>query len=261
MIRIEQDDVIMDHLWLWRADHCGPQQEEIDELDERPAYEKPPLPLTHRVRAGLGRDRAQCNHGLVVLGKNVSAHGLFVEHVLKECVIWHGDEGRIGFFQCELAYDVVQLWDYPALLIGKDVSSFHGRGMGIYTYFSHKWSTWGHLFSNEPQSGFGGNGKAPFVTAGIQAPQKLGIQIQTFNRFLDLRNGTGGMLSGIALYDTVGNTTLYGGATCAGSGSHSLPWSAVNLKGITGNVCYTREGPSQKKYDPLKRSDETNYRA
>jgi hypothetical protein len=188
-----------------------------------------------------------------------------VEHVLKECVIWHGDQGRIGFFQCELAYDAVQPWDYPSILIGKDVNSFHGRGIGVYTFFSHKWSTWGHLFSNDPQfcnaglAGFGGNGKAPFVTAGIQAPQKPGIQIQTFNRFLDPKNGTGGMLSGIALYDTEGSTTLYGGATCAGS-YETLPWSAVNLKGITGNMCYTREGPSQKQYDPLKRSDETNYR-
>ena len=63
-VTINSNNVIIDHTWLWRADH-----------DIK----------------GSVRDRSvRAYHGLIVNGDNVIAYGLFVEHTLGDMVVWNG---------------------------------------------------------------------------------------------------------------------------------------------------------------------------
>ena len=76
-LEVDSDDVILDNLWLWRADHG----------------------------AGTGWTSNVAAHGLVVNGDNVLASGLAVEHYQQNQVVWNGNGGETIFFQ-EAPYDV-----------------------------------------------------------------------------------------------------------------------------------------------------------
>ncbi|HZE08375.1 MAG TPA: coagulation factor 5/8 type domain-containing protein, partial [Gemmatimonadaceae bacterium] len=75
---INSNDVIGDHMWLWRADHGK----------------------------GVGWTSNTAANGLVVNGRNVTMYGLFVEHYQQYQVQWNGNGGRTYFFQNEMPYDV-----------------------------------------------------------------------------------------------------------------------------------------------------------
>ena len=76
---INSDNVLMDDIWSWRADHG--------------------------VAGSFGWTVSPADTGLVVNGDNVTATGLFVEHYKKYNVIWNGENGRTVFFQNEMPYD------------------------------------------------------------------------------------------------------------------------------------------------------------
>jgi hypothetical protein len=76
-LEVNSDDVLIDHVWAWRADHGN----------------------------GVGWDLNTAATGVVVNGKNVTAYGLFVEHYQKYQVRWNGNGGRTYFFQNEMPYD------------------------------------------------------------------------------------------------------------------------------------------------------------
>jgi hypothetical protein len=76
-VEINRDDVIIDDLWAWRADHG----------------------------AGVGWTSNTAAHGLIVNGDNVTAYGLFVEHYQSYEVIWNGENGTTIMFQNEMPYD------------------------------------------------------------------------------------------------------------------------------------------------------------
>jgi hypothetical protein len=78
-LEVNSDNVLLDHIWAWRADHGVP--------------------------GSVGWDVNTADTGLVVNGDNVTATGLFVEHYQKYNVIWNGEHGRTIFFQNELPYD------------------------------------------------------------------------------------------------------------------------------------------------------------
>jgi len=78
-LEVNSDNVILDDIWAWRADHGVP--------------------------GSVGWDINTADTGLVVNGDNVTATGLFVEHYQKYNVIWTGENGRTIFFQNELPYD------------------------------------------------------------------------------------------------------------------------------------------------------------
>ncbi len=78
-LRVNSDNVVLDDIWAWRADHGN---------------------------AGtVGWTINTANTGVVVNGDNVTATGLFVEHYQQHNVVWNGNGGKIVFFQNELAYD------------------------------------------------------------------------------------------------------------------------------------------------------------
>ena len=76
-LRVNSNDTIIDHTWIWRADHGK----------------------------GVGWDQNLSNNGLVVNGDRVTAYGLFVEHHQQFQVLWNGNAGRTYFYQSEIPYD------------------------------------------------------------------------------------------------------------------------------------------------------------
>ncbi|MFD9855841.1 discoidin domain-containing protein [[Kitasatospora] papulosa] len=113
---VNSDDTIIDHTWLWRADHGD----------------------------GVGWETNRSDYGLRVNGDDVLATGLFVEHFNKYDVQWYGENGKTIFFQNEKAYDApnqaaIQNGDikgYAAYKVGDSVTTHEGWGMGSYCYFN-----------------------------------------------------------------------------------------------------------------------------
>ena len=114
---VNSDNVTLDDIWAWRADHG----------------------------TGVGWTVNTADTGVIVNGDNVTAYGLFVEHFQKFNVIWNGNGGTDIFFQNEMPYDVPSqaAWSeapgvdgYAAFKVGSTVTSFHGYGMGSYSFFN-----------------------------------------------------------------------------------------------------------------------------
>ncbi|MGC0373565.1 hypothetical protein RKD28_001081 [Streptomyces sp. SAI-229] len=107
---------IVDHTWVWRADHGD----------------------------GVGWETNRCDYGVVVNGHDVLATGLFVEHFNKYDVQWNGERGRTVFFQNEKAYDAPDqaaiqngsIKGYAAYKVGDHVTTHEGWGMGSYCYYN-----------------------------------------------------------------------------------------------------------------------------
>ena len=111
---------IIDNVWAWRADHGAT------------AY-------------STGWTVNKGDTGVIVNGDNVTAYGLAVEHYQKYEVVWNGNGGTDIFYQNEMPYDVPSqaAWmeapgvdGYAAFKVGDDVTSFHGYGLGAYSFFN-----------------------------------------------------------------------------------------------------------------------------
>ncbi|MEU7423128.1 RICIN domain-containing protein [Streptomyces sp. NPDC040750] len=113
---VNSDDVIGDHMWIWRADHGS----------------------------GVGWTSNTADTGLVVNGDDVTMYGLFVEHFQKYQTIWNGNGGRTYFFQNEMPYDPPNqaAWTngstqgYAAYKVADSVTSHQAYGLGSYCYFN-----------------------------------------------------------------------------------------------------------------------------
>ena len=79
MVQITSANVVVDHTWLWRADHD--------------------------VNGSVYDSRNYVENGIQVNGDGVRAYGLFSEHSLGDLVQWNGDNGETYFYQSELPYD------------------------------------------------------------------------------------------------------------------------------------------------------------
>jgi hypothetical protein len=117
-LRINSNNVIGDHMWLWRADHGN--------------------------GGTVGWTTNTAANGLVVNGNNVTMYGLFVEHYQQYQTIWNGNGGRTYFYQNEIPYDVPNQasWmngstqGYAAYKVGASVTSHEAWGLGSYCFFS-----------------------------------------------------------------------------------------------------------------------------
>jgi hypothetical protein len=115
-VTINSNDVIVDHTWLWRADHGS----------------------------GIGWNVNTSNNGLVVNGNNVTIYGLFVEHFQQYNVLWNGNGGRTYFFQNELPYDPPDQASYmngatrgyAAYKVADTVTTHEAWGLGSYCFFN-----------------------------------------------------------------------------------------------------------------------------
>jgi hypothetical protein len=116
-LEVNSDNVILDDIWAWRADHGS----------------------------GVGWTVNTADTGVVVNGDDVTAYGLFVEHYQRYEAIWNGNRGTDIFFQNEMPYDPPSqdAWmeapgvdGWAAFKVADSVSSFSGYGMGSYSFFN-----------------------------------------------------------------------------------------------------------------------------
>ncbi len=116
--RINSRDTVVDHTWVWRADHG----------------------------AGVGWDQNLSRNGLVVNGDNVTIYGLFVEHHQQFQVLWNGNGGRTFFYQSEIPYDPPTQTAYTSApgtngwasyKVADAVSTHQAWGLGVYSVFRH----------------------------------------------------------------------------------------------------------------------------
>jgi len=117
-LEINSNDTIVDHTWIWRADH---------------GY-------------GVGWDQNLSANGLVVNGDNVTVYGLFVEHHQQFQVLWNGNGGRTYFYQSEIPYDPPDQASYTSApgvngwasyKVADKVTTHEAWGLGIYSVFRH----------------------------------------------------------------------------------------------------------------------------
>jgi hypothetical protein len=111
------NNTVLDHCWIWRADH------------------------------GAGRgwitDTNTVRNGLIINGNNCITYGQMVEHWQKYNTVWNGNNGRQYFYQHEFNYDVPDQASFmegatlgmPAIKVTNGVTNFEGWGLGIYSYF------------------------------------------------------------------------------------------------------------------------------
>jgi hypothetical protein len=115
-LRINSNDTIVDHTWIWRADHG----------------------------AEVGWTKNLSANGLVVNGNNVTIYGLFVEHHQQFQVLWNGNHGRTYFYQSEIPYDPPDQASYTSApgvkgwasyKVSDSVTDHEAWGLGIYSVF------------------------------------------------------------------------------------------------------------------------------
>jgi hypothetical protein len=166
---VNSDNVLLDDIWAWRADHGN----------------------------GVGWTANTADTGVIVNGDDVTAYGLFVEHYQKYEVIWNGQNGRVVFFQNEMPYDPPSqaAWmeapgvdGWAAFKVADDVTSFSGNGMGSYSFFNQ--------------------GVDIFAAHAFEVPTTLppGSLHDLLTIFLDPSVGRGGILN--VVNDTGGSSTI-----------------------------------------------------
>lgn len=115
-LKIDSNDTIVDHTWIWRADHG----------------------------TGVGWTSNTSANGLVVNGNDVTVYGLFVEHHQQYQVVWNGEGGRTYFYQSEIPYDPPNQASYTSgpgvngwasYKVADGVTRHEAWGMGIYSVF------------------------------------------------------------------------------------------------------------------------------
>lgn len=113
---IEQDNVVGDNFWVWRADH-GDQ---------------------------VGWELNTAPNGILVNGEDVTVYALMVEHFQEYQTIWNGNGGKVIMYQSEIPYDVPEqdVWKsrngtvngYASYYVGDQVTSHEAWGIGIYSF-------------------------------------------------------------------------------------------------------------------------------
>ncbi|KAI0486642.1 hypothetical protein F4859DRAFT_466365 [Xylaria cf. heliscus] len=114
-ITINSHNVVVDQLWIWRADH-----------GEGAAWNSNPT-----------------KNGVVVNGNDVIIYGLFNEHHKEYQTLWTGNGGRLYFYQSELPYDPPnqESWrcgsanGFASYKVADTVTNHEAWGLGIYSYF------------------------------------------------------------------------------------------------------------------------------
>ena len=168
-LEVNSDQVILDDIWAWRADHGN----------------------------GVGWTSNTADTGVIINGDDVTAYGLFVEHYQKYEAIWNGNRGRVIFFQNEMPYDPPNqaAWmkapgvnGWAALKVADSVRRFNGYGMGSYSFFNQ--------------------GADVFATQAFEVPTSLpaGSLQDLLTIFLDPGVGKGGILN--VVNDTGGSSTI-----------------------------------------------------
>lgn len=146
-LKINSNDTILDHTWIWRADHGS----------------------------AVGWDLNTSNNGLVVNGNNVTIYGLACEHFQQYQTLWNGNGGSVYFYQSEEPYDVPNQasWmngtenGYASYKVANTVTSHTAWGLGIYNYFTSDSSVALTNAIEVPTSGLAGAMMHNMTTVGL----------------------------------------------------------------------------------------------
>ena len=113
---IDQNQVIGDNFWVWRADHGD----------------------------NVAWDLNTAKNGIIVNGNDVTIYALMVEHFQEYQTIWNGENGRVYFYQSEIPYDVPSqdVWmshdgtvnGYASYKVSDQVKNHEAWGLGIYSF-------------------------------------------------------------------------------------------------------------------------------
>jgi hypothetical protein len=126
-LEVNSDNVLIDHIWVWRADHGVEGFDPTDGVNGD----------NQRWATNTG------TNGVIVNGDNVTATGLFVEHFQKYNTLWNGENGRVVLYQNELPYDPPTQADwtqpdgtlgYPGYVVGPKVKTHRLDGAGVYVF-------------------------------------------------------------------------------------------------------------------------------
>jgi len=120
-VTINSHDVIVDHFWLWRADHG----------------------------AGADWDINKSRNGLIVNGDDVIVYGLFIEHFQEYQTLWNAERGRTYFYQSETPYDPPsqdawsndEIRGWASYKVADHVKEHQALGLGIYSFLGIKETT------------------------------------------------------------------------------------------------------------------------
>jgi hypothetical protein len=118
-LEINSDNVLIDHTWVWRADHG------LEGFTD-----------TERWNTNIGRN------GAVINGDHVTATGLFVEHFQQYNTVWNGEDGTTILYQNELPYDPPAQADWmngdvegwAGYKVGDRVKTHRLYGAGVYVF-------------------------------------------------------------------------------------------------------------------------------
>jgi hypothetical protein len=144
-LEVNADNVLIDHIWVWRADHGVEGFTGGD---------------TERWKTNTG------TNGVIVNGDDVTATGLFVEHFQKYNTLWNGENGRVILYQNELPYDPPTQADwtqpngtlgYPGYKVGDKVKNHELDGGGVYV--------------------FNQNNPSIVTQSGFEVPQRPGVKL------------------------------------------------------------------------------------
>ncbi|WP_434992409.1 adenylyl cyclase [Arthrobacter sp. Ld5] len=136
-LEINSDHVLIDHTWVWRADHGN--------------------------EGTFGWDVSTGRNGVIVNGDDVTATGLFVEHYQEYNVIWNGERGRTVFFQNELPYDAPDqaAWQHDGVL------GWAGYKVADHVKTHTLWGGGSYVFTNVDPS--------LHATRGFEVPETPGV--------------------------------------------------------------------------------------
>ena len=116
---INQNNVIGDNFWIWRADHGK----------------------------NIGFNKNYARLGCVINGHAVTCHALMIEHFYEYQLMWNGEDGEVIFYQSETPYDLPnqtywmrydegyvgeEAFGYPSYKINNQVINHKALGVGIY---------------------------------------------------------------------------------------------------------------------------------
>ncbi|GIH24152.1 hypothetical protein Aph01nite_24620 [Acrocarpospora phusangensis] len=118
-LEVNSDNVLIDHTWVWRADHG------VEGFTD-----------TQRWNTNTGRT------GAIINGDRVTATGLFVEHFQRYNTVWNGEDGTTILYQNELPYDPPTQADwmngtvegYAGYKVGNHVKRHNLYGGGVYVF-------------------------------------------------------------------------------------------------------------------------------
>jgi hypothetical protein len=165
-LQVDSDNVILDNIWAWRADHGQ----------------------------GVGWTSNTSDTGVVVNGRNVTATGLFSEHFQKYNVIWNGERGTTVFFQNELPYDAPNqaAWQHDGVL------GWAGYKVADSVKTHTLWGAGSYIFTNVDPTIHAAHGFEVPVTPGVQLHDLLTVQLGAGT--LDhVVNDTGAPVTGAAV--------------------------------------------------------------